>query len=453
MSSAAICVAADPAPTRTGVVALARTGMPDSIDLPESAAVTVEEMVTQYLRKDGFEVIPSSEFDTVWRGRLEESGGYFDIVSGLPDLEKRRALRASAMLELNELYGVRFLLRPELVIVAATYSRGKASWDGARETAAPTGAGEVPALSLAVSVEDLAGQMVGRTRAGIQLLAKHSIWNGKYGPVPKEKLLTDDKLLRKVIDLAMTAACQTVRTAPTSIPRVAQIDEETTVGAVDLRIEPPPEGAKVVALRAFRLPGGGVTIPPDIRQQYLDILRERLEERGWWILPPEAYEQTARQVALEVGGIYDPITGEEQVDRRVAVHSTARKRVAQTYGAVAFATAGILVRPARIAGEKASWDGVSEKVADIAAWKRLLTTTGGTTKGLSFGVVLEDPDGTPRHTGWGGIQLADRLERDRFVHVPPEELFADLELARRAVDLALRGWPGEQKAPSEGGRQ
>lgn len=185
----------------------------------------------------------------------------------------------------------------------------------------------------------------------------------------------------------------------------------------------------------------------------LEMLRERLEARGWWILPSEAYEQSVRQIALEVGGIYDPVTGEAYVGKRAGAHSTARERVAETYGVMAFVTAGILVRPARINGEKATWDGVSEKVADIATWKKLLATTRGTAKGLSFGGVIENPDGTPRHTGWGGIQLADRPGKDRFVHVPPEELFADPGLDRRAVDLTLRGWTGEQTAPAEEDRQ
>jgi len=423
------------------VVALAGVRVAEGIEDPAPLAAKVESEVTAMLRESGFEVLPSGTFDAVWQRRLEEARGYYDIFSGEPDLPKRRALRAASLRELRDNQGARVLLQPALVGVTAPYSRGKATWDGAQESAAPTGSGDLPALSLSLAVESLDGEEIGASRAGLQLLAKYSLWNGKYGVVPRDKLLADNAELREAVRRAVTPLLGALRSAPgaTEVPEAAASQAPTTETAV-VEIAPPPAGSRVAALRALRPPGEGIVVPPDVEARCAASVRVQLEQAGWWILPPDAFERTLRTVALEHGGLYDPITGRGDAARFDAAIAETRRRLSQLYSASIFVTAGFFVRQAHFLEEKAAWDGVSEQVAHIADWKKAFVMTSGVTRALSFGVFVRDTEGTPLHTGWGGIHLIERLEKDRFVRVPDEELFRDAERIQQAVDMSLRGW-------------
>jgi hypothetical protein len=439
-----ICRAVEPPPLPdTPIVALAAVGVPDTAEYLTQRIPAVEGVVTTWLHDHGIRVVPASEFETAWRSRIQEAGGYFDTVSGCPDLAKRRALRASVLHDLHAREGVRVLLQPELVVMTAEYWHGKAAWDGAKETAAPTGSGELPALSLAIRVEDINGREAASARAGIQLLAKYSIWNSNYGQVARGKVLADEQKLREAVNLALSAVLDALQ-APSVVPATIEIPAKAGAAeAVETEIESPPAGARIAALRELLLPKQEVVVPRNITSRYLGLLSAQLERAGWWTLSADTFEETLRAVALERGGIYDPITGKEGVGKLPAAIEEARRRVAVRFGANLFVTGSILVRPARILGESAAWDGVSEKVADIATWKKLLVTTQGTVKALTFGVVVQDVDGTIRYSGWGGIQLIERIEGDRFVTVPPGELFADPSRDLRAVDLSLKGWAAE----------
>jgi len=423
------------------VVAFGRVELPDSPELAAPLAARIESAVADALRARGFETVPSEEFETLWQEGLRRAGGYFDVVSGRADPVKRAALRVEALGELAARHGASVLLQPGLVVVVADYQRGKASWDGAREKAAPTGSGEVPALSLELRVEDLSGRETGTSRAGIQLLARYSTWNGKYGPVPAEKLLADEEQLREAVDRALAPVLDALRAAPAAAENVEAASQAAAETAAPLEVAAPPAGARVAALRALRPPPDEELVPVAAQSRYLALMVARLEEHGWWVLPPEAFEQTYHEAALELGGIHDPITGREDADRRVQALDRTRRQLAARYGASVFVTGGIFVRPARFRGEIATWDGVSEQVTDIATWRKMLTTTRGATRALSFGVLLEDVDGKVLHIGFGGIQLAERVERQRFVSVSPELLFADPALDERALDLAFAGWP------------
>jgi hypothetical protein len=442
-----VCPAAEPpAPRDATVVALGGVGVPEVVASLARRVPAIESAVAAWLRARDMEAVASSEFEAAWQNRVQQAGGYFDIVTGRPDLVKRRALRASALRELYERRGAGVLLQPELVVVAADYANGKAAWDSAKETAAPTGSGELPALSLAVRVEDLTGREVASARAGIQLLAKYSIWNGKYGEVPQDKLLADEAQLRAAVNLALSAVLDALRAPPVLTTATESPSTEVAAEPSVSGIQPPPAGAKVAALRAPLLPQGWIVVPDDVALRYLGCLRERLEQAGWWVLPAGAFEGTLRGIALERGGIYDPITGRGDDKKLIAAVGETRRQLGARYGTGVFVTPGFYQRSAQIIGETANWDGVSENVADIPGWQKLLVSTHGTTRALSFGVTVEDADGTTLHTGLGGIGLTERLERGRFVHVPPEELFADPARDRRAVDRLVGGWLPEPSA-------
>lgn len=425
------------------VVALAGIDVAPPIDDPGPLAEKVAAAVDAGLRRNGLDALDPEVFDVLWQERLRAAGGYYDVVSGRPDPEKRRALLAATLQDLRDRHGVRVLLRPALVVLDVEYVRGLAEWDGVRETAAPTGSGNVPALSLDLRVENAEGHEIGSGRGGIQLVAKQSLWTGKYGPVPREKLLDDDKRLREAVDRALAPLLDALRAPPEPEP----VTQDPVAGGEAaetpaVTIETPPEGRRVAALRPFVHPGEEITVPVEVETRFVELLRALLEDAGWWILPATAYEQAFRETVIGAGGIYDPVSGEEIGGRRGSCAAETRRQLEGAYGASAFVTAGIFVRTAQIRGEKATWDGITEQVTNIATWKKLLTTTRGRTRALSFGVLVEDRDGRPQHLGFGGIQLADRVERNRFVHVPPERLFADPARDRAAVERALGAWAG-----------
>lgn len=165
------------------------------------ARAMLEREISARLAAAGYTVVDPADVGEAWERRLRDAGGFFDPLTGDTLLAKYRAVREGTMRELRDRFGATAWLRGRVETVLAPWRGGKAQWDGASESVAPVGEGRVPALSLAIAVEDSVGEIRAAGRGGLQVLAK--VRGGHYERVPAEKLFQDARRVARAVDLAL----------------------------------------------------------------------------------------------------------------------------------------------------------------------------------------------------------------------------------------------------------
>lgn len=431
-----------PVPAAKPVVALAPLALPEVLEDRESAKSRFEPLLVRGVEGAGFTALPPPETSQAWERARLAHGPFFDPITGEEQRERTRGARRAALRELAETRGAVAWIRPAIEASVVSYEHGTAAWDGIEEAAAPTGAGELPALSLVARLEDLAAEPVATGRGGLQLAAKYSMWSSKLGVVPREKLFQSEKKNAAAVaraleaPLAALAEGRGARTAPSPEPLAAPPEPtqpEPAWPALAAR-------TRIALLRELRAVTGDVEISEATRARYLELVTARLQSAGFTPIAPAVYEAAFRHAAIEHGGVYDPWTGVVNVERLERANARARAHAAEHVPGAIVVSPVISLALASFWNEQARWHGVSEPIADISILKKILVSSHGRSEALSFAVFVEDADGKSIHQGFGGIQLLEKLEHGSFARVPREQLFADPARDERAVDLALAGW-------------
>lgn len=194
----ALCVA--PATVLRAQSNLQRTIALSPIDLPltygEVSRVRVlDSLLTTELSAAGYSVVPGVESGAIWKRLVDSVRGFYDPITGNLDDKRYDAVRRGTMRELAARFGATLWLHDTVTVVTAHWSHN-AKWDGMTESVG-TGKGDVPALSLLLSVEDTSGRTLASGRGGLQVLYKEH--GDEYQRVPLDKLFTDtDRMLRGV---------------------------------------------------------------------------------------------------------------------------------------------------------------------------------------------------------------------------------------------------------------
>lgn len=76
----------------------------------------IEGRIEAKLRSLGYEVVPSTEYEQIWRGMSERVGGVYDERTGAADLERYAAVREHTMNELQTSHGADALLTPKVFL-------------------------------------------------------------------------------------------------------------------------------------------------------------------------------------------------------------------------------------------------------------------------------------------------------------------------------------------------
>jgi hypothetical protein len=183
------------------VIALRPIELPFEPDEAAAPRALLERELTARLAAAGLTVLAPADVGQVWERRLREAGGFYDPLTGDTLQAKYLAVRDGAFRELRERFGATAWLHARVEVVNASWRGGKAQWDGASEGVAPVGEGRVPALTLAIAVEDSSGALRAAGRGGLQVLAK--VKGGRYERVPVDRLFADAKRVAKAVDLAL----------------------------------------------------------------------------------------------------------------------------------------------------------------------------------------------------------------------------------------------------------
>jgi hypothetical protein len=182
-----------------------------SLELPPPALEQVERVQARYrevlaarFTALGFELVGGNDFDVLWAAERSGVGGFYDTVTGHPDIVKLNTSIARVLTTLRERYNATGVIVPSIVPRRALCNYGYAHWDGADESVSGGGsylfnksifnpsmayAGHLDATSLRLRVLDVGGQILYQGFGGVQL-TRH-LDHGRFVPVPPPSLFTD----------------------------------------------------------------------------------------------------------------------------------------------------------------------------------------------------------------------------------------------------------------------
>lgn len=156
-----------------------------------------ERVVTEELQHAGFVVVAPSRVREVWKREMTAGGAVFDPHTGDLDEAKEEKVQARVRAALQAELGCRGIVGPSVVVVTATFSGSRLTWDGVTDEMDGGGGhyGTTAAASLWLSISDLNGKEVYFRAGGIQPLEEigYRGWVGSpyFEPVASEEILLD----------------------------------------------------------------------------------------------------------------------------------------------------------------------------------------------------------------------------------------------------------------------
>jgi hypothetical protein len=195
-----------------------------------------------------------------------------------------------------------------------------------------------------------------------------------------------------------------------------------------------------------------IAVPPQLgvsesaKLRFDSLIEAKLLEAGFATFPAKNWGDALARMQQEVGGIVDARTGGlDETKAKTAWTSTADE-VRSRFQFDAVLLPRIHVVPAEWRFAVARWDGVSEVLASgLAVFGA--PETSGTIRALSLVVSIgsADIEGPAQYRHRAGIQvlekfsptMAERLSGKMLTPLAPEELLANDERNRAAVEIAL----------------
>ena len=199
------------------IVALRSPILPDGLSKPDEVSASFESLITAGLTSAGMGVVPAKEFDQLWKQGADSAGGLFDATTGKLDPAKLKDLRASVGRALKEKFNADAVLFPQFRIVKASFSGGRATWDGVKQSmtkgfwgamAGGNTYGTIPAVSLIVFIDDDDGKDLFVNSGGLQVAVKLG-GGGKFVDLPVDSLFTDPERNATAVSEALKGLAET----------------------------------------------------------------------------------------------------------------------------------------------------------------------------------------------------------------------------------------------------
>lgn len=187
----------------------------------------------------------------------------------------------------------------------------------------------------------------------------------------------------------------------------------------------------------------------DQMEEFDSLIAAMLTRTDFVLIPAREYSTLWEGVMEQVGGLFDPVTGERDEERFAAARGTLFNLLTDLYHPDALLYPEIWIVGAPFSDGTARWDGTSEGL--IGFGTRLIDALGaalsgsgsnlpeGTVDALSLAVFIETMEGEELYTNSSGIQVLQKVGRDpRDVRpVPDEEILSNHDRNRRAILAVL----------------
>lgn len=216
-------------------------------------------------------------------------------------------------------------------------------------------------------------------------------------------------------------------------------------------VDPAAIGRETVIVLAPVTSAGDIEIPDSLFPALEDILSDSLFAAGLNVIPSAAFSGIWETIMDDLGGIYDPRTGDVVPDKQATARQRLADELTHQFRAGSILYPEIILVDAEFQDGVARWDGASQAVAGF--WARFADILHAVADGLSgedhgsslprgfvaalsLQVILEDLDGIEMYTNWGGLEVV--ADDETGEPLPAAELFQDLERLHRAVGISLR---------------
>lgn len=181
----------------------------------------------------------------------------------------------------------------------------------------------------------------------------------------------------------------------------------------------------------------------EVSARYEALITERLEAAGFKVIPSEESSSIRNSMIEQMGGMFDPITGQVSEEKRQAVSDHLVQELNAKFDFDAYIVPKIAIVKASWEGNSATWGGVTETVSGKTGFWASFNNSNmfGTIPAMSLVVVLRDKtDSEGYYVGIGGIQLIGHYGETfagGFVQIPESEWFVDQEKDVTAITIAL----------------
>jgi hypothetical protein len=194
---------------------------PPALEQGERVQARYREMLAARFAALGFELVGGNDFDGLWAAERSAAGGFYDPLTGRPDLAKLNSSIARVLTTLRQRYELTGVILPSIVPRRAPSSEGYARWDGVTEPVSGSGslvfnksifnpslafAGHLEANSLKLQVLDGTGQVLYQGFGGVQL-TQH-VDHGRFVLLPETSLFADLTRDTAAVDAALHSLTQ-----------------------------------------------------------------------------------------------------------------------------------------------------------------------------------------------------------------------------------------------------
>jgi hypothetical protein len=177
--------------------------------------------------------------------------------------------------------------------------------------------------------------------------------------------------------------------------------------------------------------------------RYEALITEHLEAAGFKVISSKESADITNAIVEQLGGIFDPVTGQVSETKRQAVSDHLVKEMNAKFDIDGFVAPRFDVVAAPWSGNSANWDGATDvttgKTGFWAAFGN--SNMSGTIPAMSLIVVLKNKTDTESYyVGRGGVQLIARYGESfasGFTDIPTSEWFVDPARDAAAVSIAL----------------
>jgi len=432
----------------------------DVVPDADTVARRLESEVLAHMAPAGFELVSPEVMKEIEAKARTAVGGLFDPLTGRQIQDKVRAFHEYNAKEYRRDHPVDAWLRVRVVQRVARIARATAIWDGVSDSSSGRAGfvgfmvsggavGQLPALSLSVQLIAADGQLLYESLGGLQLLsyAKGFAGNIDILAVDPKFIMQDPARDERALGIALDPLARGQEAKPSVEPPVAPA-AVTTSGSHGVSRDELLKRFHRVALAPLEL--GAIEKHEQTQTRYADLVRSRLTQLGFEVVPADEVETRWQEEVTSIGGLYDAFTGRVDEAKRRAVRAKVARAACEQHEVSAVVLPVIESRSAYYRGESAAWDGVQESGATAkSGFGTLFRTQYGYVRSLSLVIWFLSGDGEVLFEGRGGIQLAERLEGEHRVPVPELELFADSAKDERAVEIAVKELePQVTKRPS-----
>lgn len=206
--------------------------------------------------------------------------------------------------------------------------------------------------------------------------------------------------------------------------------------------------AQTIALAPVMAPPG-IEVAESLLVRIDTLIEAVLLGAGYRCVPRREYVATWDRIIVQMGGLYDSVTGDLDELRFEVAKEQLRRDLLDMYHPDYLLYPEIWIVAATFSDGVARWDGTSQSLvgfgtrvlnvidAVLGQYDGFLPT--GAVSALSLGVTVENMDGVEIFQNAGGIEVLEKVSRDvgRAEPVLIETILTDPERNQRAVITAL----------------